>query len=328
MRQTVIRILTDLVLLATTAIIIFYLGKALPGFAEYWRLAYGGLILAGGVLLTRDIARIIAVDFKSELGKQAPVLSNAVAVIGYIFSAVAAASYLSFSPTALLATAAVSGLVLGLALQPTLGSFFAGILILLSGAIRPGSQVRILSWHIPFQWAFLPGYKYFSPDSVYAGYMGEVKEVGLFFTKIITEEGQMMKIPNTIIATDAAILSYTEENYIFNVRYEFPNRFDPEMVLLRVRELINKYPVVTLFVNEQSDKEFYIIKAVLNAQEKDHALIKSEILTRIIRLHRELEQGAAKTANTSASTGSTDSTGATASTGSTAPVGSVGKSLL
>ena len=100
--------------------------------------------------------------------------------------------------------------------------------------------MRILSWHIPFQWAFLPGYKYFSPDSVYAGYMGEVKEVGLFFTKIITEEGQMMKIPNTIIATDAAILSYTEENYFFNVRYEFPNRFDPEMVLLRVRELIKQ----------------------------------------------------------------------------------------
>ena len=321
MRQTVIRILTDIVLLATTAVIIFYLGKALPGFDQYFRLAYGGLILAGGVLLTRDVARIIAVDFKSELGKQAPVLSNAIAVIGYIFSAVAAASYLSFSPTALLAGAAFSGLVFGLALQPTLGSFFAGVLILLSGAVRPGSHVRILSWHIPFQWAFLPGYKYFSPDSVYAGYMGEVKEVGLFFTKIITEEGQMMKIPNTIIATDAAILSYTEENYYFNVRYEFPNRFDPEMVLLRVRELINKYPVVNLFVNEQSDKEFYIIKAVLNAQEKDHALIKSEILTRIIRLHRELEQAEAKTANASGSTGSTG-------TGSTGTAGTTGKSSL
>jgi hypothetical protein len=42
---------------------------------------------------------------------------------------------------------------------------------------------------------------------------------------------------------------------------------------------------------------------VLNAQEKDHALIKSEILTRIIRLHRELEQAEAKAANSSSSTG-------------------------
>ena len=28
---------------------------------------------------------------------------------------------------------------------------------------------------------------------------------------------------------------------------------------------------------------------MLNAEEKDHAIIKSEILTRLIRLHRELE---------------------------------------
>ncbi|HVC26875.1 MAG TPA: mechanosensitive ion channel domain-containing protein [Nitrososphaerales archaeon] len=303
MRPTAIRILTDLAVLATTVIVLFYLSKALPGYSDYFRYAYGGLILAGGVLVARDVSRIVAVDFRSGLGKEALVLSNAIAVIGYIASAVASAAYLSFSPTALLAGAAFSGLVLGLALQPTLGSFFAGVLILLSGAVRPGSHVRILTWRIPFQWAFTPGYKYFSPDSVYAGYMGEVKEVGLFFTKIITEEGQMMKIPNTIIATDAAILSYTQENYFFNVRYEFPNRFDPEVVLLRVRELMNKYPVVNLFVNEQSDKEYYIIKAVLNAQEKDHALIKSDILTRIIRLHRELEEAEAKAASSASSTG-------------------------
>jgi small-conductance mechanosensitive channel len=297
MKPTVRRFFTEVAFLVGAAVLVFYLSKAIPGHADYFKYAYGGLILAGGVFVARGISRIIAVEFKSQLGKEAPVLSNAVEVIGYIASAVASAFYLSFSPTALLAGAAFSGLVLGLALQPTLGSFFAGILILVSGAVRPGSQVRILSWHIPFQGAFNPGYKYFSPDSVYAGYMGEVKEVGLFFTKIVTEEGQMMKIPNTIVATDAAILSYTEENYFFNVRYEFPNRFDPEMVLLRVREAINQYPVVNLFVNEQSDKEYYIVKAVLNALEKDHALIKSEILTRLIRLHRELEEADAKVVN-------------------------------
>jgi small-conductance mechanosensitive channel len=302
MRPTIMRILTDVAVLAVATVLVLYLPRAITGNAEYFKYAYGGLILAGGVIVARDISRIIAVDFKSQLGKEAPVLSNAVAVIGYIVSAVAAAFYLSFSPTALLAGAAFSGLVLGLALQPTLGSFFAGILILLSGAVKPGSQVRILTWHIPFQWAFTPGYKYFSPDSVYAGYMGEVKEVGLFFTKIITEEGQMMKIPNTIIATDAAILSYTEENYFFNVRYEFSNRFDPEMVLLRVREIMNKFPVVNVFVNEQSDKEYYIVKAVLNAKEKEHALIKSEILIYLVRLQKERKEAEARAVDSGKST--------------------------
>ena len=99
-----------------------------------------------------------------------------------------------------------------------------------------------------------------------------------------------MKIPNSILATDAAVLSYTEEDYFFNVRYEFPYRFDPEMVLFRIKEDIREFPIVNLFINEQSDKEYYIVKAVLNAKEKDHALLKSEILTRLVRLHRELEQ--------------------------------------
>jgi len=294
MKPTVRRIIIDVFLLAVATLLVWDLSQAIPGYPVYFRYAFGGLILASGVLIARDVARVIAVDFRAQLGKEAPVLSNAVAAVGYIASAVASGIYVSFSPTALLAGAAFSGLVLGLALQPTLGSFFAGLLILLSGAVKPGSQVRILSWHIPYQWAFTPGYKYFSPDSVYAGYMGEVKEVGLFFTKIITEEGQMMKILNTIIATDAAILSYTEEDYIFNVRYEFPNRYDPEMVLNRVKEAVRDFPVISAFINEQSDKMFYIVKVVLNAREKDHALLKSEILTRFIKLHKELDAADAK----------------------------------
>jgi hypothetical protein len=58
---------------------------------------------------------------------------------------------------------------------------------------------------------------------------------------------------------------------------------------------------VNLFVNEQSDKEYYIVKAVLNAREKDHALIKSEILTRLIRLHRDMEVAEAMAANAGSS---------------------------
>ncbi|MDG7022066.1 MAG: mechanosensitive ion channel [Nitrososphaerota archaeon] len=290
------RFLRDVAILLVTVGIITYLDRALPRFGEFFLYANAALILVGGVFISRELSTFIMVEFRPDFKKNAPVAANGVKIAGYIVSVLAVASYLSFSPTALLATAAFSGLVLGLALQPTLGSFFAGILVLLSGAVRPGNHVRILTWHIPFQWANSPGYKYFSPDSIYAGYMGEVKEVGLFFTKILTEEGQMMKIPNSILATDAAVLSYTETDYFFNVRYEFPNRFDPEVVLLRVREAIGNYPLVNLYVNEQSDKEYYIVKAVLNAKERDHAAIKSEILTRIIRIHWDMERAEAKAA--------------------------------
>lgn len=283
-------ILAILILVLAIVIVVVYLNFEFPSYEYIFRYTYAGMILIGGVFISRELANLVIKEMTPKLDKNALLVSNIVTVVGYIVSAVAAASYLSFSPTALLAGAAFSGLVLGLALQPTLGSFFAGILILVSGTIRPGNQVRILTWHIPFQWAFNPGYKYFSPDQIYAGYMAEVIEIGLFFTTILTEEGQTMKIPNTIIATDAAVITYTNKDYIFNVRYEFPNKFDPELVLGRVHKELKDFPVVHVYINEQSDKEFYIVKVVLNAKEKDHAALKSEILSRFIRLHRQLKE--------------------------------------
>lgn len=261
-----------------------------PAYGWLLTYSYAAVILLGGVVMTREIANLATAALRGRSEKASLQAKNAVTIVGYIVSAVAAMSYLSFSPTALFATATFGGLVLGLALQPTLGSFFAGILILVAGTIRPGSQVRIMSWHIPFQWASNPGYKYFSPDQIYAGYMAEVIEIGLFFTTVLTEEGQTIKIPNTIIATDAAVVTYTNRDYIFNVRYEFQNKYDPDFVLRRVREEVSEYPVVNCFINEQSDKDYYIVKVVLNAKEKDHAVLKSEILARLINLHRRLEE--------------------------------------
>ena len=284
------RLVAILIAIIALVIIVVYLGLQFPSYGYVFRYVYAAMILGGGVLIFRELAALVVKGLKPTHEKNALLISNIIAISGYIISAIAAASYVSFSPTALLAGATVSGIVLGLALQPTLGSFFAGILILFSGTIRPGNQVRIVTWHIPFQWAFLPGYKYFSPDQIYPGYMAEVVEVGLFFTTVLTEEGQTMKIPNTIIATDAAVVTYTNKDYLFNVRYEFPNKFDPERVLARVREETKDFHVLNVFVNEQSDKEYYIVKVVLNAKEKDHAILKSQILTRFIRLHRELNE--------------------------------------
>jgi len=57
-----------------------------------------------------------------------------------------------------------------------------------------------------------------------------------------------------------------------------------------VRKELKDFPVLHVYINEQSDKEFYIVKVVLNAKEKDHAALKSEILSRFIRLHRQLKE--------------------------------------
>jgi len=275
-------------LVAALVAAVLYLANAFPSYSSDFPYVYAALILGVGILLARELAVLVVKELTGKLGTNALVAGNAVQVMGTIASVVVAASYVSFSPSTILASAAFGGLVLGLALQPTLGSFFAGILILISGEMRPGTQVRVLTWHVPFQWASSPGYKYFSPDQVYPGYLGEVLDVGLFFTSVLTEEGQTMRIPNSILATDAAVIRYTDRDYFFNVRYEFPVKFDPEEVLRRVREATKDFPVEKVYVNEQSDKEYFIVKVVLNARRQDHAELKSQILTRFIKLHKAL----------------------------------------
>ena len=267
-----------------------YASSLVIAFSSYLRYIYAVIALVGGIAIARELSVAVTDILRPRLHKNSLIVGNVVSVSGFIFSAFLAASFAAISSTTILASAAFGGLVLGLALQPTLGSFFAGLLILGSGTVRPGTQVRILSWHIPFQAALWPVYKYFSPDTVYAGYIGQVVHVGLFFTSIATEEGQLMRIPNTILATDAAIVSYSEKDFVFNVRYEFSIRFEPERVLKELRAALDGYPLLSLLVNEQSDKQFYLVKMVLNAKEKDHAVIKSEILSKIIRIHRELEE--------------------------------------
>ncbi|MDG6909398.1 MAG: mechanosensitive ion channel family protein [Nitrososphaerota archaeon] len=290
-RRSLARLLAVVAVVIAGVVIVVYLARTLPAYGYLFPYVYAGMILVVGVVMSRELAILVEREFTGKLGSNALVASNVVQVAGSILSAVAAASYASFSPTTLLASAAFSGLVLGLALQPTLGSFFAGILVLVSGEMKPGTQVRILSWHLPFQWAFSPGYKYFSPDQIYPGYLARVMDVGLFFTTVMTEEGQTMKIPNSILATDAAVIRYTNRDYFFNVRYEFPMRFDPEEVLRRVRDLTRDFPVERVYVNEQSDKEYYIVKVTLNARRQDHAELKSQILTKLIRLHAQLKEG-------------------------------------
>lgn len=289
MQRYVIRLLLALLVIVVATLAAYFFSVVLASSA-YLRDIYAIIALLSGIAFWREISAALTDLLRPRLKKNALVVGNAVSAMGFILSAFIAASFASISSTTVLASAAFGGLVLGLALQPTLGSFFAGLLILGSGAVRPGTQVRVLSWHIPFQWSFLPAYKYFSPDSVYAGYAGQVVHIGLFFTTIATEEGQVMKVPNTILATDAAIVSYTESDYVFNVRYEFSIKFEPEKVVKLVRKALEGYPMMSVFINEQSDKEFYFVKIVLNAKEQDHALIKSEILSKMIRIHRQLQE--------------------------------------
>ena len=254
---------------------------------------YSVIVLLVGIWIVNIAGQLTLRVLRPRAGSHAFTVRNVVLVLGYSILAIAILSIFGVSPDVALAGGTVTGLVIGLGAQLVLSNFFAGLVILVTGFISVGDEVRFLTSQLPYQAATLPAYKYFSADYVNYGYKGRVVEVGLMSSTLITDTGLGMKVPNQIIL-NSAVVDYQpaqSTTRTLQVRYEFSVSFDPSAVLARVREaLAGVQGVEKVVFNEQSDKEFLIVlvEFVVPIQE-DWSLLKSEILLRLARLHRELK---------------------------------------
>ncbi|MEM2466345.1 MAG: mechanosensitive ion channel family protein, partial [Candidatus Bathyarchaeia archaeon] len=187
------------------------------------------------------------------------------------------------------AGATVSGLIIGLGLQPILANLFAGLIILGTGFLKPGTEVKI-SGGLPLSAVAFPAYKMFSRDEFMPTLRGIVMEVGLLHTKILSDSGEMVKIPNNLAFSNSVVMEEKEEPKTVRVRYEFPVEYDPDNVLAKLWKALSKnFQEFRVYVEEQSDKNYYIVLVVAktppNVKVRE---FRSEILKRIIKVHREL----------------------------------------
>jgi len=254
---------------------------------------YALLAAAGILLIVYSISGPILKSLLPNYGRKAYTIMNLIKIFAYVIAGIVLLTSLGLSPEVALAGGTFSGLIIGLAVQPVLSNFFSGLLVLLTGYVKPGDDVRLVTTEIPYQWAFLPGYKYFSPDYVFVGYRGRIIEVGLLYTLMVSDSGVELKIPNRIIF-NATIVNYTPETQlerVLQVRYEFKVEYDPDLVLERIRNVLSDMEEIEdITINEQSDKEYYIVQIrFLTPVGKDWRTIKSEILKRLIKVHRELK---------------------------------------
>lgn len=253
---------------------------------------YSLLTLILGIWLVNVIGHFILRVLLQRAGASARAAWNIFRFVGYVVTTIVALSILGVSPEIALAGGAFSGLILGLGAQPLLGNFFAGVVLLLTGILTPGAEVRLLASSIPYQAVTSPSYKYFSPDYIDIGYRGTVNEVGLLYSTIITDKGLELKVPNQLILNSAVIdySSRTSGKRRYQVRYEFDVRYDPDIVLNKLKYSLNGINNIDqVYLNEQSDKQYYItiVEFLCDASE-DWRLIKSEILKKIIGVHKEL----------------------------------------
>lgn len=144
-----------------------------------------GLTLLAGIVAVRWFARALRLALRDQVGeaRSAPA-GFFVSVVGYVLVTFAVLSLLEVELTGLLLGGAVTGVVIGIAAQQTLGNFFAGIVLLV---VRPFS----VGEHIVLRSGPLGG-----------EYEGTVTEMSLYYVHLVTEQGPVA-LPNSGVLASA-----------------------------------------------------------------------------------------------------------------------------
>lgn len=245
------------------------------------------LVVAVGVVFVQLTASSTMILLR-QFGRTAYIVRNVVLILGYLLLAFAVGLVLGIGGESVLASATFSGLIVGLALQPVLSNFFAGLIILLTGYVRPGQEVRIAG--LPIALLTLPAYKFFSRDTAIPSIRGTIVEIGLTHTKVLDVDGNLVKVSNNMLLNSSVVLEEVEEEKRIQIRYEFPLTCDPDEVLAELHRILKKMlKSYRLYIEEQSDKQNYTVLVITTAPPKTSArAYKSAILKEIINLHRRL----------------------------------------
>lgn len=257
-------------------------------YLNYFRIVRAFTIVVLGALVLELAASVITRRLR-HIGREVYLIRNVILVVGYIVLGLMILAVFEVTGITAVAGATVSGLVIGLGLQPILANLFAGLIILGTGFLKPGTEVKI-SGGLPLSAVTFPAYKMFSRDEFMPTLRGVVMEVGLLHIKILSDGGEIVKIPNNMAFSNSVVMEEKEEPKTVRVRYEFPVGYDPDMVLERLQEaLSSEFKDFRVYVEEQSDKNYYIVIALAttppNVKVRD---CRSKMLKQIIKVHREL----------------------------------------
>ncbi len=149
------------------------------------------LILIAGWMVARWMGRWLHdVVERSRLIDETlkPLLVNGVRYVILAVTVVAVLSQFGVQTTSLIALLGAAGLAVGLALQGTLSNVASGVLLLVLRPFRVFEKIKV------------------------ADATGKVREIGLFRTEIVTDDGNFVSIPNATIFSGTIVNVSRERN--------------------------------------------------------------------------------------------------------------------
>lgn len=187
-------------------IIHFIIASYFPGLYHYVPYLNEGtqaiLILLGTYLVYRVLMAAATAHWKTKADASSGEVVKLLIKVGFYFVVVSIIlASLGVSLTDALAGGAVGGIVIGLAVQTVVTSMLSGFLISSSKTILPGEVLYI-------QTASL------------GNIICRVVRVGAVFTEVTTNNGIMMKIPNTLLFSTSALSRLRTEKEFYTYAYQ------------------------------------------------------------------------------------------------------------
>ena len=167
----------------TTDAVFTFFGRTIrvdPGYVTVIVLALAVIFVLAGVLATRSVARELARVTTNKAGvAAASAIRLIVTIVGYVTVGLGLLGLLNVDLGNLLVGGAVTGVVIGIAAQQTLGNFFAGLVLLFARPYVPGTRVKVRTGALggPFE--------------------GVIISAGLLYTIIETDEEGPISLPNS-----------------------------------------------------------------------------------------------------------------------------------
>ncbi|GAA3438711.1 mechanosensitive ion channel domain-containing protein [Kutzneria kofuensis] len=136
------------------------------------------LFVITGVLATRRIAGVVDARFRRRgLGSAGSILAVVISAAGYCVVVLTALSVLAIPLQQLVVGGALTGVVVGIAAQQTLGNVFAGLMILMVRPFRVGDTIEVRS------------------GALNGPFTGRVRALGLTYVTLAAENGTLL-LPN------------------------------------------------------------------------------------------------------------------------------------
>jgi small-conductance mechanosensitive channel len=154
------------------------------GDADEWKdriptLGGAALVLIAGVVAVRAVARGIRKTFVEQIGDaRGAGVSFLVTMLGYLLVIISVLSTLGINPSGLLLGGAITGVIIGIAAQQTLGNLFAGIVLLVNRPFTVGEHVVMRSGPLGGE------------------FEGRITDMTLFYVRMEAEQGPVL-LPNS-----------------------------------------------------------------------------------------------------------------------------------